>query len=46
MATAARDEMGKTKMEAVADRGYFSGPEIKVAGDNYLERSKTTIVSG
>ncbi len=29
MASAARDEMGKTKMEAIADRGYFSGPEIK-----------------
>jgi hypothetical protein len=29
MATAARDEMGKTKLEAIADRGYFSGPEIK-----------------
>jgi len=29
MATAARDEMGKTKMQAVADRGYFNSPEIK-----------------
>jgi transposase len=29
MAAAARDEMGKTKMEAIADRGYFNGPEIK-----------------
>ena len=29
MATAARDEMGKTKMQAVADRGYFSSNEIK-----------------
>jgi Transposase DDE domain len=29
MATAARDEMGKTKMQAVADRGYFNSNEIK-----------------
>jgi transposase len=29
MATAARDEMGKTRMEAVADRGYFNSNEIK-----------------
>jgi hypothetical protein len=29
MASAAKDEIGKTKMEAIADRGYFSGPEIK-----------------
>ena len=29
MATTARDEMGKKKMQAVADRGYFSSNEIK-----------------
>ena len=29
MATTARDEMGKTKMQAVADRGYFNSTEIK-----------------
>jgi transposase len=29
VATAARDEMGTTKMQAVADRGYFSSNEIK-----------------
>ncbi len=29
MATTARDEMGKTKMQAVADRGYFNSNEIK-----------------
>ena len=29
MATTARDEMGKTRMEAVADRGYFNSNEIK-----------------
>jgi len=29
MATAAKDEMGKTKVEAIADRGYFSSNEIK-----------------
>jgi transposase len=33
MATAARDEMGKTKMEAIADRGYFASPEIKATVD-------------
>ena len=29
MASAAKDEMGKTKMEAIADRGYFNSHEIK-----------------
>jgi hypothetical protein len=29
MATAARDEMGKSKLQAVADRGYFNSNEIK-----------------
>jgi len=29
MATTARNEMGKTKMQAIADRGYFNSPEIK-----------------
>jgi transposase len=29
MAVAARDEMGKDRLQVVADRGYFSGPEIK-----------------
>ena len=29
MASAARDEMGKTTMEAIADRGYFNSNEIK-----------------
>jgi transposase len=29
MATTARDEMGKTKMQALADRGYFNSNEIK-----------------
>jgi len=28
MATAARDAVGNEKMKALADRGYFSGPEI------------------
>ena len=31
MATAAKQAMGKPKLKAVADRGYFSGPEIKTA---------------
>jgi transposase len=29
MALAAREEMGKNRLQALADRGYFSGPEIK-----------------
>jgi transposase len=33
MATTARDEMGKTKMQAVADRGYFNSTEIKTCAE-------------
>jgi transposase len=33
MAVAAREAMGKTKLQALADRGYFSSPEIKAATD-------------
>jgi transposase len=33
MAVAARDAMGKTKLQAVADRGYYSGPQIKACHD-------------
>jgi hypothetical protein len=40
MATAARDEMGKTRMEAVADRGYFNSNEIKAT----LEAGITPLV--
>lgn len=29
MANQARDAMGKTRLQAIADRGYFSGPQIK-----------------
>jgi len=29
MAVAAREAMGKRKLKALADRGYFNGPEIK-----------------
>src|SRR5690606_14152694 len=29
MADQARGAMGKRKLEAIADRGYFSGPQIK-----------------
>jgi transposase len=29
MATVAKEEMGKTRMEAIADRGYFNSNEIK-----------------
>jgi transposase len=40
MATAAKDEMGKTKMEAIADRGYFNSNEIKAT----LEAGITPLV--
>jgi hypothetical protein len=40
MATAARDEMGTSKMEAVADRGYFNSNEIKAT----LEAGITPLV--
>ncbi|RBL67549.1 IS5/IS1182 family transposase, partial [Pseudomonas sp. MWU13-2625] len=33
MAKAARDAMGKRKVKALADRGYFNAPEIKVCDD-------------
>jgi transposase len=33
MATAAREAMGKKKLQAVADRGYYSGPQIKACND-------------
>ncbi|WP_197331020.1 IS1182 family transposase [Ralstonia syzygii] len=33
MAQAARDAMGKARIRAVADRGYFSGPQIKACAD-------------
>ncbi|ASW03354.1 IS1182 family transposase [Paraburkholderia aromaticivorans] len=33
MAKAARDAMGKKKTKALADRGYFSAPEIKACDD-------------
>jgi hypothetical protein len=29
MTQQAREAMGKTKLQAIADRGYFSGPQIK-----------------
>jgi transposase len=34
MAQAAREAMGKARLEAVADRGYFSGPQIKACADS------------
>jgi transposase len=40
MATAARDEMGTTKMQAIADRGYFNSNEIKAT----LEAGITPLV--
>ena len=33
MAAAAREAMGKTKLQAVADRGYYSAPQIKACDD-------------
>lgn len=33
MAIAAREAMGKKKLRAIADRGYFSGPQIKACAD-------------
>lgn len=33
MATAAREAMGAKKLRAIADRGYFSGPQIKACSD-------------
>jgi transposase len=33
MAMAARDEMGKDKLQALADRGYFNGTELKACED-------------
>ncbi|MDR7008913.1 Sec-independent protein translocase protein TatA [Paraburkholderia strydomiana] len=33
MAKAARDAMGKKEIKALADRGYFSAPEIKACDD-------------
>jgi len=39
MAIAARDAMDKRRLQAIADRGYFNGPEIKActeAGINLL----------
>ena len=33
MATAAREAMGKSKLQAIADRGYYSGQQIKTCHD-------------
>jgi transposase len=33
MAQAARQAMGKNKLHALADRGYYSGPELKACDD-------------
>ncbi|TMH07693.1 MAG: IS1182 family transposase [Betaproteobacteria bacterium] len=33
MTIAAREAMGKNKLQAVADRGYYSGPQIKACHD-------------
>jgi transposase len=36
MADQARAAMGKTKLEAIADRGYFSGPQIKACEESEI----------
>jgi hypothetical protein len=33
MAKAARDAMGKTRLRALADRGYYTGTQIKECAD-------------
>jgi len=33
MALAAREAMGKTKLQAIADRGYYNAPELKACDD-------------
>jgi transposase len=46
MAQAARQAMGKKRLKAIADRGYFSGPEIKACSDvgidAYVPKSATS----
>lgn len=37
MAQAAREAMGKKRLKAVADRGYFNSPEIKACSDAGIE---------
>ena len=34
VAQAARDAMGKKRLRAIADRGYYSAPQIKACADN------------
>ncbi len=36
MALAAKDAMGRSKLKVVADRGYFSGPEIRACDLNEI----------
>jgi transposase len=46
MADKARNAMGKPKLEAIADRGYFSGPQIKTCEEagitTYLPKPMTS----
>jgi len=43
MALAAKKAMGKSKLKVVADRGYFSGPEIRACALNDISvRSQAT----
>lgn len=49
MAQAAREAMGKGKLQTFADRGYFSGPEIKAcedAGIDFECQSRRTLQQG
>jgi len=47
MALAAREAMGKTKLQAVADRGYYNSPELKACDDagivTYVPKPMTSI---
>lgn len=36
LAMAARDAMGKDKLQALADRGYFNGTELKACEDERI----------
>jgi len=40
MANAARDAMGKTRLRAVADPGYYSGPQIRECAGRGLNRCR------
>ena len=54
MAEAAREALGTTKLTAIADRGYYSGEEIKACDDagivplvpkNFTSTSRPTVAT-